>query len=311
MKIILIDDNRKIENNDKYAVCLGMFDGIHLGHRELIKETVKKAKENNLKSAVLTFVPQFEEEKLYPFCENLKILEKLGIDTVFAVNFTKDFKKLSAKYFIDKYLIEYIKASFVICGFNFKFGYKREGDIKTLEEYGSGKFELTVIPEVKIDGKTVSSTFIKSLLKDGNIKKANLCLGEDFRISEAVIMGKRLGREISFPTINMPLLNTVTPIKRGVYLSEVKIGNKIYKGISNIGIAPTLKSEKKALIETHIIDFSGDLYNKYVTVYLKDFIREEKKFKDIDELKETIKTDLKRCLEASRWFLKTLTHLLF
>lgn len=298
MKIILIDNKVKIENNDKYAVCLGMFDGIHLGHRELIKETVKKAKENNLKSAVLTFVSKSETGKIYPFSENLKVMEKLGIDTVFAVNFTEDFKKLSAKYFIDKFLIEYIKASFVVCGFNFKFGYLREGDINTLDEYGKGKYKLTVIPEVKIDGETVSSTFIKSLLKEGNIKKANLCLGEGFRISEAVIMGKKLGREISFPTINMPLLNTVTPIKRGVYLSEVKIGDKVFKGISNIGIAPTLKCEKNALIETHIIGFSGDLYNKYVTVYLKDFIREEKKFKDIDELKSTIKKDL----EAVIWF---------
>ncbi len=292
MKIILIDNKRKIENNDKYAVCLGMFDGIHLGHRELIFKTVKKAKENNLKSAVLTFVPQFETGKLYPFSENLKIIEKMGIDTVFAVNFTDDFKKLSAKNFILEYLIEYIKASFVVCGFNFKFGYNREGDIKTLEEYAEGNFELTVIPEVKIDGKTVSSTYIKSLLKEGNIKKANSFLGEDYKISEAVIMGKKLGSKILFPTINMPLLNTVTPIKRGVYLSEVKIGDKVYKGISNIGIAPTLKCEKNTLLETHIIDFSGDLYNKYVTVCLKDFIREEKKFKDTDELKSTIKKDL-------------------
>lgn len=298
MKIILIDDNRKIENNEKYAVCLGMFDGIHLGHRELISKTVKKAKENNLKSAVLTFVPQFERGKLYPFSENLKIIEKMGIDTVFAVNFTSDFKKLDAKYFIDKYLIEYIKASFVICGFNFKFGYKREGDIKTLEEYSKDNFELIVIPEVKVDGETVSSTFIKSLLKEGNIKKANSLLGEDYNISGAVCQGKKLGRKISFPTINMPLLDTHTAIKKGVYLSEVKVGDKIYKGISNIGIAPTLKCEKNALLETHIIDFSGDLYNKYVTVYLKDFLREEKKFKDLDELKNTINKDLKRCLEA-------------
>ena len=302
MKVILIDEKRTIENNDKYAVCLGMFDGIHLGHRELILKTVKKAKENNLKSAVLTFVPKNETGKLYPFSENLKIIEKMGIDTVFAVNFTDEFKKISAKYFIDKYLIEYIKASFVICGFNFKFGYKREGDVKTLEEYGKGKFELTVIPEVKIDNETVSSTFIKSLLGSGDIKKANSFLGEDYKISEAVVMGKRLGREISFPTINMPLNNMITPIKKGVYLSEVKIGDKVYKGISNVGIAPTLKCEKTALLETHIIDYSGDLYNKYVTVYLKDFLREEKKFKDMDELKETIKKDLMLISEPAKTF---------
>lgn len=298
MKVILVDDKLKIENNEKYAVCLGMFDGIHLGHRELILNTVKKAKENNLKSAVLTFVPQFEKGKIYPFFENLKIIEKMGIDTVFAIDFTEDFKKLSAKNFIFKYLIEYIKASFVICGFNFKFGFKREGDISTLEEYGKNNFELTVIPEVTVDNKTVSSTFIKSLLKDGDIKKVNSLLGEDYKISETVIMGKRLGTKISFPTINMPLYNTITPIKKGVYISEVKIGDKFYKGISNIGIAPTIKSEKNVILETHIIDYSGDLYNKSVTVFLKDFLREEKKFKDLDELKNTINKDLKRCLEA-------------
>lgn len=291
MEIILIDNNIKIENDEKYAVCLGIFDSVHLGHRELIKKTVELAKENGIKSAVLTFVTPFEKNKIYPFEENAEIMKSLGVDTVFAVNFTKEFKSYSPEYFIKKYLIEYIKASFVVCGFNFKFGKDRMGSIETLKE-NEGFYKLTVIPEYKVDDKTVSSTLIKELLSKGDIAKANALLGSCYRVSGPVSEGNKIGRTINFPTINILIDSSLALIKKGVYSAKVQIGDKLYKGISNIGIAPTVKKERGVVLETYIMDFDGDLYNKNVKVYLLGYIRDEKQFESLEELKNTIKNNL-------------------
>lgn len=291
MKIILIDNNIKIENNDTYAVCLGIFDSVHLGHRELVKKTVELARENGIKSAVLTFVSPFEKNKIYPFEENVEILKSLGVDTVFAVNFTEKFKNYAPEYFINKYLIEYIKASFVVCGFNFRFGKDRQGNIDTLKE-NEGLYKLVVIPEFKIEGSTVSSTLIKELLNKGDIIKANRLLGSCYRVSGSVCEGNKLGRTISFPTINIPVDSSLSLIKSGVYSSRVQINDKIYNGISNIGVAPTVKKERGVVLETYIMDYEGDLYNKPVKVYLSGFIRDEKQFESLDELKKTIKLNL-------------------
>ncbi|MBE7029336.1 MAG: bifunctional riboflavin kinase/FAD synthetase [Ruminococcaceae bacterium] len=292
MNIILIDSNIEIKNNDKYAVCLGMFDGVHKGHRELILETKRLAKENNIKSSVLTFLTPTEKNKIYPFEENLKILENLGIDTVFAVNFTDEFKNYSPKHFIDKYLIEYIKASFVVCGYNFRFGKDRMGDINTLKNESMGAYSLTVIPEVKVNEETVSSTLIKEYIKQGAIDKVNLLLGEPYRVSGVVLEGKKLGRQINFPTINMPVEKYVTLLKPGVYSSKVLLGDKMYNSISNIGTSPTVSKKNEVIAETYIMDFTGDLYNKYMKVYFLGFIRDEKKFENLEELKNTIKLNL-------------------
>lgn len=288
MKVILIDNELKIENKEKYAVCLGVFDGVHLGHQKLIEKTVCVAKENNVKSAVLTFVKTFEDNKIYPFEENLRIFESHGIDTVFAVDFNEQFKNYSPEYFISKYLIEYIKASFVVCGFNFRFGKERKGDTDMLLKYSEGNYLLTVIPNVEISGETVSSTLVKSLLKNGDIEKVNQCLDKAYFISGAVQKGNRLGRTINFPTANIPLDSSLSPVRAGVYSSRVLIGDKLYLGISNVGRAPTVRNGKTVMLETHILDYEGDLYNRDLKVYLIGFIREEKKFADLCELKDNI-----------------------
>ena len=297
MNIILIDSLVKIENNDKYAVCLGMFDGVHLGHRKLIKKTVELAKENGIKSAVLTFLTSAEQNRIYPFEVNLEIFEELGIDTVFAVNFTKEFMDVSPKHFIDEYLINYIKASFVVCGFNFRFGKDRMGDTATLENESGNRYSLTVIPEVKYMDDTVSSTLIKKCIEAGDVEKANSLLGAPYNMGGAVCEGKKLGRSISYPTINIPVEKSRVLLKPGVYSSKVHIGGKVYNGVSNIGTAPTVSENKNVVLETYIIDYSGDLYNKYMKVYFYEFIREEKKFKDTDELKNTIKSNVDTALE--------------
>lgn len=292
MKVILIDKDFKIENEDKYCVCLGIFDGVHLGHRKLIEKTVELAKENNLKSAVLTFAKPFEENKIYPLEENLRIMDSMGIDTVFTIDFNEEFKNYSPKHFVLKYLIEYIKAAFVVCGYNFRFGKDRTGDIKSLKEYGENYYSLTVIPEVDIMGETVSSTRIKELLKEGNVEKANYFLGACYNISGAVCQGNKMGRTINFPTVNIPVDKALSLLKPGVYSSKVMIGDVMYPAISNVGTAPTVRDGKQIILETFIMDYEGDLYNRILNIYLLGFIREEKKFNNIEELKSEIKLNI-------------------
>lgn len=291
MKVIFINDNITIENKDEYAVCLGMFDGVHIGHRELINKTVSISKEKQLKSAVLTFIKKGETNKIYPLERKIELFKALGLDTVFIIEFTDEFKNCDSMNFINKYLIEYIRAKEVICGFNFKFGKGRQGDISTLEK-NAIEYSLSVVSEVKDEDETVSSTAIKEHLKNGNIKRANKLLGSEYTISGYVCEGNKIGRTIDFPTVNIPVDESLCRIKAGVYSSKVYIGEKCYMGISNIGTAPTVRNGSKVILETNLIDFEGDLYNKYITVRLIDFIREERKFKDLSELKATIADNL-------------------
>ena len=292
MKIVLIDDKIKIENNSECVLCLGMFDGVHSGHRELIKEAVNKAKELGIPSAVMTFLSSFEENKIYPFEERCSLFEKLGIDILYVVSFTQKFKDLSCEEFINKYLIEYTKASYIVCGFNFRFGKNREGDTKTLQEALGHICGITVVPEVIMDGETVSSTLIKSYLKEGNIAKVNSLLNDIYSVSGIVIKGNEVGRTINFPTANIAVPSCLVPLKSGVYSTKVSVDGKFYKSISNIGNAPTVRNDDAIILETHILDYNGDLYNKYIKVFFLDFIREERKFKNIDELKAAIKLNI-------------------
>jgi len=297
MKTILINKDCKIENSDSYAVCLGIFDGVHLGHKALMEKTVALAKKRKLKSAVLTFLKKGEKNKIYPLEIQVKLIEKMGIDTLFIIDFNSEFKNLSPESFIKNYLIEYIHAKEVICGFNFKFGKERCGTTETLMEYEKEGYNLTVIPPVYKDEEIVSSTLIKEYLKDGNIKTVNKLLGDFYTLEGTVKDGAKIGRTINFPTVNVPFKSECLPVKCGVYAAKIEIDGKEYKGISNVGYAPTVRKNGEIITETHILDFSGEVYNKYVKISLTDFIREEKKFKDINELKEEIDNNLKTAIK--------------
>lgn len=291
MKINYIDSY--IPNGEKYAVCLGSFDGIHKGHKRLMEKTVAKAQENGIKSAVLTFIYKPEKNKVFPVSENLKRIEATGIDEVFIIEFTEEFRRLSPEKFVKRYLCDKLSASFVICGFNFRFGFNREGDTDTLRRLGEGNFELTVEERVTVNDKTVSSSRIKELLKEGNIAEVNSLLGDCYYITGEVKKGKQLGRSIEFPTVNLPLLPFLTEIKKGVYSSVTEFEGNRYNSISYVGNAPTVGACGEMLLETYLLNFTGDLYGKEITVKLVGFIREEKKFSDLEELKKEIEQNIK------------------
>ncbi|MBQ4109551.1 MAG: bifunctional riboflavin kinase/FAD synthetase [Clostridia bacterium] len=293
MEIIKIYDDTKLKNEDKLAICLGTFDGMHSGHKSLALETVKTAEENSLIPAAAVFEPENFSEKIITSEKKYEILSALGIERIYVFYLTEKFRNTSPEAFVKEWLSESLNACSIVCGFNYTFGKNKQGTASTLLElsckYG---FSLTVKDGVKRDGIIVSSTVIRNFLKNGEIKKANEFSGYIYNISGKVEQGNHIGRTLDFPTANVYFDKMSVKLKRGVYLSETDVDGKLYKSITNVGNAPTF-GEKKYLSETHIIGFEGDIYGEEITVYFYDFLREEKKFTSPDELIETIKNDIK------------------
>lgn len=280
-------DKAKLE---KTVVALGKFEGLHKGHMLLIDTVKKIAQENNLKSVVLTVnIPS--EKVINTAKERFEILEELGIDTAVECTFTKEFASLSPEEFIS-FLISKIDAKYIVVGEDFRFGCMRMGDYNTLlefqEKYG---YKAIILKKLKIDDREISSSYIRKLIEEGNMELVAEYMGRFYQLKGVVSRGKQLGRTIGFPTINMIIDNEKILPQNGVYESFIYIDEKPFKGITNIGKNPTVSDDSKLKVETHIIDYSGDLYDKLVTVMLKSRIRDEKKFNNVDELKNQLEND--------------------
>ena len=282
------------------VVCLGNFDGLHIGHRMLIKRGIEKAKALGLCCAVLSFdvhpavfLKNKSPELLISREEKEKALEDMGVDLFVLSDFSK-IKDFSCEDFVQKILIETLRAKEVICGFNYSFGKKAMGSAKTLKEllrpHGAG---IEIVPEIEYCGGKVSSTVIRELLKKGDCRLAAKLLGGGFCIDSPVTEGKKLGRTLGFPTANQELHPHRLKPKKGVYLSTVTFEGKSYPAISNLGERPTVENDGRYNCESFIIGFSGDLYGKKIQTRLWDFIREEKKFSSKEELTQQIEKDLR------------------
>ncbi len=287
---------------EKASVMIGKFDGVHLGHRLLLSKLLEE-KRSGLKSVVITFdVPpnslknNTAVKMLTPNDEKKALFEKYGIDFLIICPFTKEVMGMHPKEFLEL-LFNRINIKSIICGNDFCFGHNREGNTDYLDrvsnEFG---FRLFVIDKLISDGSEISSTLIRSLLKEGKIEKANELLGYKYSISGKVSSGNQIGRTIGFPTANIILDDNKLAPKYGVYSSEINLGGHIYKGISNIGIKPTINkngnTDEQCSLEMNIFDFNDYIYDKDVVVYLNRFIREERKFESIDELKKQIAIDI-------------------
>lgn len=281
-----------------YYVALGSFDGLHIGHLSLIERCVKLSKENKCKSMVFTFSnhprtiinPGIKIEYLMNNKEKIDILKKQGIDKVVLKEFNKDFMELSSEGFIKKLCKEY-NVKGIVVGFNYRFGYKNLGDVNLLKQLSEKyKYELSVIDPLLFENNAVSSTRIRKALKDGEVKVANEMLKRPYNIEGIVEHGRQIGRTIGFPTANLKIdSDKIIPCK-GVYYTNVKWNNKIYKGITSIGNNPTVEG-KKLTIETFILNFNNDIYGDKITLYFLERIRGEIKFNSIYELKEQLKRD--------------------
>lgn len=284
--------------NRQSAVALGSFDGVHIGHSKIISKTVDVAKENSLASVVWSFqappksIMTNELKSLTSFSEKKKLVRSFGVDVFICVPFNEKISKLSPRDFFVDILVNQLNAKHIFCGFNYRFGYKGSGDVELLrlmcDEFD---IELTVFDEIKLDDVTVSSSAIRSYLLEGELEKAEKMLGRPFSLYGKIKDGQHLGRKLGFPTINQELSADKLLIKNGVYLTRVKFGNNIKYGITNIGWRPTVEG-KFPICETHILNFSGNLYGKYVTVEFVKFIREEKKFNSLEELTAQVQRDM-------------------
>ena len=289
-------------NIGKCAVALGYFDGVHIGHRELISLLVREAKAEGLKSYVLTFEDDLAKTKktqsiIYNTEEKLKIFESLGVDGVIVADFSS-ISGLSPESFVFDVLIDSLGAELAISGYNFRFGKFAAADSSRLIELmeQKGKRAL-VLSERRVDGKTLSATAIRELISDKNLDEATRMLGVPYFIEGAVERGLGLGKGFGFPTVNIPIRET-SPLASGVYRTAVKIGDKLYTGVTNVGSCPTVK-EREIHTETLIADFDGNLYGQNIKIYFLGYLREERLFDSVDELRAQIYFDKDRSIEEN------------
>lgn len=286
MKIIHINDLSEQLNTAPAAVALGNFDGVHLGHTALVKRT----REGALASAVFTFNDR-ESDVITPLCEKARLFEALGVELLFVAPFSL-FRGESPEAFI-AYLAEKLAARRLVCGYNFRFGKGAVGTPETLialaEENG---VTAEVEGEVRMGGESVSSTRIRALLKEGELTHAEALLGRPYTLSGKVIRGYGIGRTLSFATLNLALAAEPL-VPHGVYISEATIDEKIYPAITNIGKNPTF-SRDAISCETHLLDVTGEFYEKAVTLRLLSYLREEQAFSSPDTLKKQVLADIEK-----------------
>tara|TARA_B100000902_G_scaffold33668_1_gene40434 strand:+ start:327 stop:1250 length:924 start_codon:yes stop_codon:yes gene_type:complete len=294
--------NFNINKNHKGSIILiGNFDGVHLGHQKLFKLAQSYKKKYNLKIGVINFDPMpkmffnqsLKNFRLSSINQKIDLLNNLGVDFIATKKFDRTFSKTKSINFIKNILYQKLNAKFIFVSNNFRFGNKREGDVNLLikneKEY---KYKVVEPKPLIVNQKVVSSTLIRNLLENGFLEKANKLLGRNWSIVGIVQKGRQIGKKIGFPTCNISIKDYVLA-KPGVYAVKVlrKNNSKYIKGIANLGYRPTF-NQKKILLEVHLFNFSGNLYNKYLSVEFLKFIRKEKKFKNVDQLKTQIQTDL-------------------
>lgn len=285
----------ELNQKQNLAIALGYFDGVHIGHRAVIKSAVDFAKKNNTKSAVITFSD-------HPYCyfkgvcpkyiltreEREKRIASLGIDYLYELNF-EDFALLTAKEYLNNILINYFHPISISTGWNHNFGKNKSGNVNFLEEQARNyNYKYFKIPPQKINNEIISSTKIRKLLSEGNIEKANLMLGQNFSIEGEIVKGNQIGRTIGFRTANLVYPPELIELPYGVYAVDTTYG----KGIANFGIRPTINGSHTSL-EAHILNFEKDIYGEIINVNFNKMIRTEKKFPSLDALKKQINLDIK------------------
>ena len=290
------------ENHKKSIILIGNFDGVHVGHQKLFKLANTYKKKFNLKIGVLTFEPMpkmffnknFKNFRISNVKQKNIILNDLGVDFIITKKFDKKFSAIKSESFIREILSKKLEAQYIFVSNNFRFGNKREGDVNQLIKNEKIYDYKIIKPQPLIlSQKVISSTYIRYLLEKGYLKKTNKLLRRNWSIEGMVQKGRQQGKKIGFPTCNIDIKDYVIAMP-GVYAVNVKKKNSLkpLKAIANLGYRPTF-NQKKILLEVHIFNFSGNLYNKYLSVEFVKFIRKEKKFNNVTQLKKQIQSDLK------------------
>ena len=293
-----IEDTESIKLNTG-AVALGLFDGMHAAHRALISAALTSAQNNGAPLAVFTFSsdsPSHKGKALYTDKDKLDLIESLGADIAVLADF-EALCELSAEEFTEKVLFGMLGARSVVCGYNFRFGKGAVGNANRLRELAKEHgAEAILIDEITDGGETISTSRIKSLVGKGEVREAAKLLSLPYFISGNVCHGNGMGRAMGIPTVNIPLREGACAPKGGVYSSVVRVGEKAYLGLTNVGSCPTF-GERAIHTETLILDFDGDLYGKEIRIFFIDYLRDERRFSGAEELVMQINIDKNKAIE--------------
>lgn len=285
MEIFYINNLNELPDLENNSCAIGNFDGLHLGHRELIG----KAKIDGLKSLVITFENINKANCLTSTKQKIQLIEELDVD--YLVIFP--FRTIQLTFFNEFInILKKLKVKHITCGIDFRFGYKREGDVIDLKK----KFKTNILDDFEVNRARVSSTIIKQFIADGFIDEANHLLTKPYTIIGEVVHGNKLGRKLGFPTANIDYKNYILP-KKGVYLTITKIKDKKYLSMTNIGLNPTLNEQEKTRLEIHILDFDEEIYGEEIEVSFIKYLRDEKRYESKQELVDSLNETINICRE--------------
>jgi riboflavin kinase/FMN adenylyltransferase len=286
----------------KSVVALGTFDGVHLGHREVLRRCVSRAKQESVPSVVFTFHkhplevirPQFAPELLTDLEDKLALIQDAGIENTVIARFDDEMARATPEEFVRESLVDSLRAKWVVVGFNYTFGWKAEGNAKSLKDLGEKYgFGVEVSKPVVVDGTVVSSTRIRTALAKGDVEAACEMLGRPFSIKGKIVRGHSRGMTLGYPTVNLDVSREITLPQRGVYASYVRVEGRMFKAVTNVGTRPTFQGEATT-VETHIIGFEGDLYGETLRVLFAKRLRDEIRFESGEALAYQISQDVER-----------------
>ena len=309
---IVYDLNELTEPLSNPVLTIGNFDGVHKGHLALFNKVMERAKAINGQSVVMTFDPHPIKVMspgngpplITPIEQKLELISNTGIDVILCLAFTPEFASMSAEEFVQDILMDRIGVSEIVVGYDYTFGHMRQGDVSLLREMGDKLgFRVHVTGPIHLDDAVVSSTSIRKFVQQGNLIDAKKFLGRDYQIYGTVIKGKgRGGRLLGFPTANLKPVDELIP-RRGVYAVTVRIDDKNYCGVTNIGYNPTFGDDALS-VETHLLDFSENIVGKMIKIRFIQRLRDEKTFSDVKELSEQITQDVEQARELMQILFK-------
>jgi riboflavin kinase/FMN adenylyltransferase len=304
----LIRQPRELETRGrKVCLAIGMFDGVHLGHQQVIRQTILDARQHNGLAIAITFdrhpnsivAPERTPPLIYSLEQKLREISKLGVDAILLLEFTREFSQKAAEQFVQE-LSEDFRNIYSICvGSNFTFGCRRSGNVDLLKRMGQELgFRVHGLSAVALDGQVVSSTRIRDAIRAGDLDSAAEMLGRGYSLASKIIHGDQMGTKLGFPTANLDSRGLLTP-PNGVYIVEAEVEGKTYPAVANIGVRPTLKDgSSQVRVEVHLLDFNEDLYEKEMEIFFLEPVRGEQKFASLEALKEQISKDV----QAARKF---------
>ena len=285
----------------KVCVAIGMFDGVHLGHQQVIRQTIEDARQHEGIAVAMTFdchpnsvvAPDRNPPLIYSLSQRLRVIESLGIDVALSIHFDQAFSEISGDQFIRALARDFRNLHSLCVGSAFTFGHRRSGNVELLKRLGKElHFMVHGLASVSLDGKVVSSTRIREAIRDGNLDAASQMLGRTYALAGRVIRGDQLGRQLGFPTANLEFAGLVVP-PNGVYAAHALVAGRQHRAVVNIGLRPTLQNPARQLqIEVHLLDFSGDLYDQELGIAFMGKLRGEHRFPSLEALRKQIERDI-------------------